>query len=158
MTHERRDLKFDGLDQVIEDANRLLKQGYEQAGNWNLSQACGHLNDWMRFSMDGYPKPPLPIRAMLWMMKVTSGKRQFASVLKNGFREGLPTMPESVPLADATEDAEAVSQLTDTINRLKTHQGPLHPSPLYGDLTHDQVVQLQLVHCAHHLRYLLPKS
>ena len=50
-------------DQVSEDVRRLAAHGYTAHGNWNLSQVCGHLNDWMRFPMDGYPKAPILIRA-----------------------------------------------------------------------------------------------
>ena len=156
MSAERRSLQFDNLDQVKQEIDRLLADGYTKTGNWNLSQVCGHLHDWMRFSLDGYPKASLPIRAMLWLMKVTVGRRQFESVLKNGFKDRLPTMPDTVPNADRASDAEAVKQFTDTINRLKAWSGPIHPSPLYGPLTHEEALKLQLAHCAHHLRFLTP--
>ncbi len=157
MSDERRKLKFENFDQVSEELNRLLTGGYTQTGNWNLSQICGHCHDWMRYSLDGYPKSPAPIRLMLWLMKVTVGRRQLEAVLKGGFRAKLPTMPETVPDPDAVSDAAAVEQLTKTINRLKASSGPIVPSPLYGPMTHDEAVQLHLAHCAHHLRYLQPK-
>ena len=69
MSDERRKLKFDNLDQVSEELNRLLSGGYTQTGNWNLSQICGHCDDWMRYSLDGYPKAAPPIRLVLWLMK-----------------------------------------------------------------------------------------
>ncbi|TWT83618.1 hypothetical protein CA13_50850 [Planctomycetes bacterium CA13] len=158
MTAERRSIKFENLDQVVLKLDQLLAQGYTKTGNWDLSAICGHLNDWMRFSIDGYPKSPLPIRFVLWLMKVTMGRRQLDSVLKKGFRDRLPTMPGTVYDTDRSTDAEAVSQLTDTINRFKVFAGPVHPSPLYGPLTHDEALQLQLAHCSHHLKFLTPKT
>ena len=158
MSSQCRKLKFDNLDQVIEEVNRLLDGGYTQTGNWNLSQACGHLNDWMRFSLDGYPKAPPPIRLMLWLMKVTVGRRQFEAVIKNGFKAKLPTMPETVPDSDAASDAAAADEFKTTIHRLKDSNGPIVPSPLYGPMTYDEAVQLQLAHCAHHLAYLNPND
>ncbi len=155
---ERRKLKFENLDQVKEELNRLLSGGYTQTGNWNLSQICGHLHDWMRYELDGYPKATPPIRLMLWLMKITVGRREFEKVIKGGFRDRLPTMPETVPDADAKSDAAGVEQLTKTINRLKDSNGPIIPSPLYGPMTYDEAVQLQLAHCAHHLRFLTPKA
>jgi hypothetical protein len=158
MSSERRELKFDNLDQVSEELNRLCEGGYTQTGNWNLSQICGHCHDWMRYSLDGYPKAPPPIRLVLWLMKVTVGRRQFDAVVNNGFKAKLPTMPETVPNADAESDAAAVEQLTKTINRLKASKGPIVPSPLYGPLNYGEAVQLQLAHCAHHLSFLNPKA
>ena len=82
---ERRELRFDSLDDVVQDVDTLLQQGYTEAGNWNLSQICGHLDQWMGFAMDGYPKPPFPISLMLWLMKVTVAKKQLAGILESGF-------------------------------------------------------------------------
>lgn len=158
MTTKRRKLKFENLDQVIEELDLLLDRGYTQTGNWNLSQICTHLHDWMRFSLDGYPKAPPPIRLALWLMKVTIGRRQFEAVVSKGFKANLPTMPATVPAADAASDKAAVDQLTKTVNRLKESNGPIVPSPIYGPLTYDEAVQLQLAHCAHHLRFLVPKA
>ncbi len=156
MSAQRRSLTFDNLDQVKQEIDRLLAGGYTKTGNWNLSQVCGHLHDWMRFAMDGYPQAPAPIRLMLWLMKVTTGRRQFESVLKNGFKDRLPTMPQTVPDADRASDAESVKQLTDTINRFQTHSGPIVASPLFGPVTRDEALKLQLAHCAHHLSFLNP--
>ena len=158
MSTERRPLKFDDLDQVIEELNRLLTGGYRQNGNWDLAQTSAHLDDWMRYTLDGYPKAPAPIRLAIWLMKVTSGRRQFENVIKSGFKDKLPTMPVTVHKAGGKTDQEAVEQLTATIKRLKESDGPIVDSPLYGPLTYDEAVQLHLVHCAHHLRLLEPKS
>lgn len=157
MSAVRRSLRFQNLDQVKLEVDRLLAGGYTKTGNWNLSQVCGHLNDWMRFAMDGYPTAPAPIRLILWLMKVTTGRRQLESALKSGFKDRLPTMPQTVPDPDRASDAESVKQLTDTINRFQTYSGPIVASPLFGPLTPDEALKLQLVHCAHHLSFLNPK-
>ena len=38
------------------------------------------------------------------------------------------------------------------------HTGPLHPSPMFGSLDREQLYRLQLIHCAHHLGFLLPRA
>ena len=158
MSGQRRQLKFENLDQVTEQINRLLTGGYTKTGNWDLSQVCRHLHDWMRYSLDGYPQAAAPIRLVLWLMKTTSGRRQFERVIKQGFKDKLPTMPNTVHKAGADDDQAAVEELTGTINRLKNSNGPIVPSPLYGPMTYDEAVQLQLAHCAHHLSFLNPQS
>ena len=156
MDNQRRTVAFENLDEVIEDVRKLLDSGYSASGDWNLSQVCGHLNDWMQFPMDGYPKVAVPIRALLWLMKVTVGRRQLNRILESGFRVKTPTMPQTVHAADAQMDAAAVEQLVETINRFKKYDGPIATSPVFGELSAEEALQLQLQHCAHHLSFLTP--
>lgn len=72
----RRSLDLSDLDAVIRDAESLLANGYDKAGHWDLAQVCGHVTDWMSYPLDGFPTSPLPIRMMLWLMRVTVGKRK----------------------------------------------------------------------------------
>ena len=154
---ERRKLTFVTLDDVVKDAENLQAKGYEKAGNWDLGQVCLHLADWMRFPMDGFPKPPLPIRLMLGMIRVTLGKKMYRQYTTEGMPAGKPTMPQSV--AKPGEDPlAAIAKLRETVERFKAFTGPIHPSPLFGALNRDEAARLQLVHCAHHLSFLVPKT
>ena len=69
--------------------------------------------------MDGYPRAAAPIRAMLWLMKVTMGRKQLKKILAEGFSANTPTMPQTVHAADANSDAAAVEQFLETIHRFK---------------------------------------
>ena len=71
---QRRQLVFQNLDEVAADVDNLHAKGYVKTGNWDLAQVCGHLAEWMRFPLDGFPKPGCLIGSMLWMMKATLGK------------------------------------------------------------------------------------
>ncbi len=55
---DRRQLRFNDLDEVVRDAETLLAKGYQKAGNWDLAQCCKHLAEWMRFPVEGFPKAP----------------------------------------------------------------------------------------------------
>ena len=154
----RRALAFDTLDEALLDAERLLAAGYERAGNWSLAQVCGHLNEWMRFPLDGFPQSPAPVRMMLWFMKITAGRQMLRRTLAtNSMPAGGPTLRETIPPPEG-DDAAAVDQLRQTVERFKSHAGPIHPSPLFGELDRDTAMRLQLVHCAHHLSFLIPKT
>ena len=50
------------------------------------------------------------------------------------------------------------AKLKEVAERFKAHAGPIHPSPLFGAMTKDEALQLQLTHCAHHLSFLIPHS
>lgn len=67
-------------------------------------------------------------------------------------------MAVTVFSADACTDQEAFSKLAATIERVGSYREPLHPSPLFGPLSRDKHLGLQLVHAAHHLSFLRPKD
>jgi uncharacterized protein DUF1569 len=157
-TVQRRQLVFSDLDAVARDADRLLAGGYEKAGNWDLAQVCNHVADWMGFQIDGFPSPPAPIRAMLWVMKKTIGRKKLLQYLADkSFPAGKPTMPQTVHSAGGDARA-AVERLRQNVGRLKAYTGPIVPSPLFGPMTKDEAVGMQLVHAAHHMSFLIPKQ
>ena len=163
----RRELRFATLDNVKSDLQTLHSRGYHQFGKWNLSQNANHLADWMTFPIDGFPKSPWFIRMVVGMMRVTQGKalfRKFAQ--EQRMAVGQPTIPSTVHPATANQgpnvsneayQTASVNRLLSCIDRLTAYRGPLHPSPLFGPLSYDEAVALQLAHCAHHLSFLEPK-
>jgi hypothetical protein len=156
--HQRRSLVFNDLDEVIRDAETLLAKGYEKTGNWDLAQCCNHLADWLRFPVEGFPKMPLFLKPFFWMARKTIGRKKLLQYINTrSFPAGKPTMPETVK-APGGDPREAVAALRKSVERLKAHNGPIVPSPLFGPMTKDEAVRMQLVHCAHHLSFLLPKS
>ncbi|MBN9121640.1 MAG: DUF1569 domain-containing protein [Planctomycetes bacterium] len=157
MTVERRKLTFATLDDAVRDAENLVAKGYDKAGNWDLAQVGSHLTEWMRFPLDGFPKVPLLLRPMFWLLRTAVGKKIRAKVLAEGFSTGGRTMPQTVfsPGGDAPA---AVAKLKETAERFRAHTGPVHPSPLFGAMTKDEALQLQLKHCEHHLSFLVPRA
>ena len=49
-------------------------------------------------------------------------------------------------------------RLIQLIQRFQQHQGSLHPSPLFGPLTRQQWDDLHVIHCSHHLGFLIAKE
>lgn len=154
---ERRTLKFATLDDVILNAENLRANGYDKLGHWDLSQICLHLADWMTYPVAGFPRAPLPIRMMLWMIRATIGKAMYRKYVAEGMPSGKPTMPQSIHEA-GTDSTAAIAKLNEAVERFKAFDGTLHPSPLFGALNKDEALRLQLAHCAHHLSFLIPKA
>jgi hypothetical protein len=153
----RREVHFKTLDDVIGEVLRLQKNGYRSLGNWTLGQACFHLAEWARFPMDGFPKPPFFIRAIFGAMKMFGQvEKMKRGILANGFKPGLPTAPQTAPKADEVTDAAGVQKLQEVIERMKKWQGPLHPSPLFGNMDPELWTKVTLLHCEHHLGYIAP--
>lgn len=157
MTVQRRQLSFASFDEVIRDAENLLAKGYDRAGKWDLAQCCGHLSAWLRYPVEGFPKAPLPIRMMLGVVRPLMGRRMLEKYLREGMPAGKPTMPQSVS-APGRDDAAAVADLKTAVARFRDHPGEYLPSPLFGQLTRDEAMRVQLAHAAHHLNFLVPRG
>lgn len=151
-------LKFETLDDAVRDAERLLAAGYEKTGKWSLAQCCFHLSEWLRYPMDGFPRGPLPIRFVIWIVRNLMGKGMYQKVVQSGaMPAGKPTMPQSV--AEPTvEDAAGVAKLKEVVERWKANTAPILPSPLFGEMTMEEAERLQRVHMAHHLSFLIPRD
>jgi hypothetical protein len=117
---------------------------------------CFHLNEWLRFPMDGFPKMPWFIGGIFWALRHTIGRKKLRQYLLEGMPAGKPTMPQTV--GQPGEAAEAIQKLKETVARFKAFPGPVHPSPLFGAMSKDEATRLQLLHCAHHLSFLSPKG
>lgn len=156
---DKRELTFDSLDAIVAEVNRLCDSGYESKGNWNLGQTCSHLADWTRFPMDGFPKPPIFLRAIFGVMKMFGVvERMKNDILTNGFKAGTPTAPQTVPASDAMSDADGVAKLVEVLERMKRFDGPLQPSPLFGPMDRELWERITLLHAEHHLAFLRPNQ
>ena len=155
----RVETRFSSLDEVVQRLELLHRNGYTSIGKWNLAQVCEHLRDWMLFMLDGYPKPPVWMSPMIWAMRVSVGKSMLRKIIRTGkMSAGGPTMSQTVHPPQGLDDAQSVMRLKEAIARFKVHSGAFHPSPLFGPLSTETGLALQLVHCAHHLGFLSPKS
>jgi hypothetical protein len=145
------------LDEAIQDAEILLATGYDKTGKWTLGQSCGHLANWLSYAMDGFPKVPVPLRPLFWLARHSIGPRKLKQVLASGdMGVGNPTMPQSVPAPDA-DDRDGVAKYREMVERANRFAGTPLPSPLFGPMDRDTWVNLNCVHAAHHLSFLVPK-
>ena len=156
MATQRRELTFQNFGEVRREVESLQTEGYTKMGNWDLAQVCNHLSDWLTFPVDGFPKAPWIVRWILWFLSKTIAPGQMRRMLETGkIRAGTPTMPETVSASGGDTD-KAVDRLLQALDRFEAHKGPYHPSPLFGALDREKATRLQLIHCAHHLGYLIP--
>ncbi len=148
----RRNPRFQSYDEVVNDAEALLANGYERCGKWGLGQVCDHLARTIGKSLDGFPeKKPWPFRmlarfvALQGILKHQQLKRRF------------PTAPYLMP-ADADDDRLGMEKLRAAIGRLKAHSGELQFHPVFGRLTPSQWIDFHLWHCEHHLSFLVSRK
>ncbi len=153
----RRELRFETLDDAVRDAEHLLAVGYDKAGNWDLGQCCGHITEWMRFPMDGFPRPPFVLRGVMFLLRNTIGPGMLRKILADrSMPAGGATLKGTIP--PPGDDARAVEKLRETVGRANAYTGDLKPSPLFGKMTRETWIGLNLIHTAHHLSFLVPKT
>ena len=150
MTPGRRTLSFGSFDEIMPDVERLL-EGSTTVGNWSLAQICRHLATVMCRVVD--LPATTPQDPSLWV-----GEDQKRQVLESGMlEEGIQGPQEVMPAGVLGEREEAVG-LRSAIAHYKASGGPVIPHRRFGPLTKAEWDRLQLIHCAHHLSFVIPKA
>jgi hypothetical protein len=153
---ERRTLRFESIDDVLNEANRLVEAEREgrltRVGNWPVGQTLGHLATWANFALDGYPDAviaPLPVRMILRLMR--------NRILTRGMTPGVKIhgIPGGTLGLDALPADEGLRRLRAALERLRGN-APTIPNPVFGRLTHEQWIQLNLRHAELHLGFHVP--
>jgi hypothetical protein len=135
---------------VRDELDRLHRAGYQKASQWDLAQICDQLTYFILGSLDGHPY------RVPWLLKVLFGRMVLKKILKaKRMKANSPTPQKPLP-APGGDEAAAVGRLKAALDRLEAHQGEMHASPFFGYLTPAQWRELHLIHCAHHLGYLIP--
>src|SRR4051794_29088236 len=100
MTPGRRPLRYDHIDQIMPDVERLL-EGHQTVGSWSLAQICRHLATVMRRVVD--LPASTPHDPSQWV-----GEEQKRQVLESGMLpEGIPGPPQIMPTETLGEREEA---------------------------------------------------
>jgi hypothetical protein len=156
VTPRRRQLRFQTTDDAIDEAERLARAEREgrlaRAGNWSLGKTLGHLATWANFAHDGYPpdvSPPLPVRLVIRLMR--------GRILRDGMSPGMRIgrMPEGTLGLDELPTEEGLGRYRAALRRLAA-SAPTGASPVFGRLTHEQWIQLNLRHAELHLGFQVP--
>ena len=150
----RRPLDFRSFEDVRADVARLAAAPNTRCGNWDLATTCDHLAKAIEVGLENRPVA-LPRVAKLLAPLV--GPLVFKRILKKramptGVRAPAPFVPaENCACDDAVTRLEAITR------RAEAFAGPMPRHVFFGPITADQWKQLMLIHCAHHLSFLVPR-
>jgi len=150
MTSGRRTLRFNSLDEVMPDVERLL-EGHSTVGNWSLAQICHHLSTVMRRVVD------LPASTPADPSQWAPEERKREVLESSMIPKGMPAPPEIVPTGELNECEEAEG-LRAAIAHYKASNGPVIPHRIFGPLTKAEWDRIQCIHCAHHLSFAVPSA
>jgi hypothetical protein len=151
----RRKLQFETTDQALAEADRLVEAEragrLHRLGNWTLGQTLGHLAAWAEYSYTGAPlKPPFFIRWILRLQKQKILYKPMQPGIQIRGVEGGTLSTEPMPVD------EAQTRLRRALERLKT-EAPTVPNTIFGPLTHEEWIALNLRHAELHLGYFIPE-
>lgn len=147
----RRSLAFADFDALLAEIDRLHDGGYEKLKQWDLSQMLEHVGMGMKAAMRGSKfKAPWVVRliAPLILKKILRGKQMRENV----------KVPKAILPGPSRDEAKAVEEFRSLVGEFRDYRGALHPHPFFGSLDSKTWRELTLIHAAHHLRFLSPKS
>ncbi|MEE2937930.1 MAG: DUF1569 domain-containing protein [Planctomycetota bacterium] len=153
MPSSKRQLDLQTADQVIAEIEHLRSVGYTKLKNWNLTQACEHLQMTMNGGMNGFGFR-LP-----WIARATVMKWVFGWMLRNRKMISAPTIKKLKPVSLPDQDNERlIDECINTIRTAESFAGPIENYPMLDDLSVDTWQQLMWLHAAHHLGFLIPNQ
>jgi hypothetical protein len=150
---DRRKLRFENCNEAVQEAALLAeaeRRGALRAtGNWTLGQSLGHLAFWASCAFDGYPDMPHPpwfVRALIPLMR--------NSLLNKGMPAGvfLGKVPGGTFGIDMIPTDEGLAKMRFAFERL-SQQAPTVPSLVFGPMTHEDSIKLNLRHAELHLSF-----
>jgi len=155
---DRRPLRFEDIDQLMADADRLVADdracSLHRLGNWTLGQTLGHIAAWASFPYEGYPSGfRLPF-FVKWIARL--GKNAF---IRRPMRPGMriPRIAGGTLATDLLSTDEGIKRFRSAFQRL-AREAPSRPNPVFGPLTHEEWIALNLRHAELHLSFFRPGS
>ncbi len=149
---DRRTLRFGRLGDILADVEALDRSEHRRAlGNWTPAQVVDHVAAFIDASLDGFPEAKLaaPLRWFGALMK----SRALNRPLPAGFKIPNPLRARFAP-KERVSWLEAVDHLRRTVGRVEAGERMTHPSPLLGELGHEQWVQMHCRHAEMHLSFI----
>jgi hypothetical protein len=149
----RRKIHFDTIDQAIAEAERIanleLNGTIQYSGNWTAGQILNHCGGWAEYVYKPNPlKAPWPIRFVMKFLK-----NRF---LNHGLPSGrnIPKVEGGTLIVEPVDVRQALGRFKEAYSRLK-REPPTHPSPVFGTMTQEEAIKLNLRHAELHLSFVL---
>lgn len=150
---ERRELKFQSLDEVIAEAEQLSEGKTRVSGNHTFGQILNHLALSQDVSTGRVTAPPPPFFMKL-IMPLMRRMVINSKPLKPGIK--LPAKGETFFWPDKEISvAEGIAYLKESTEHYKSG-GPLSQHPFFGKLSQAEADELNCRHAALHLSFVHP--
>jgi hypothetical protein len=147
----RRTLRFNTPPEMEADVAKLVEAEragrLTHVGNWSLGQALNHLGAWANFAFEPHPlNPPFFVRWIVGMRK--------SKYLNVGIPPGvrIPNVDGGTVVCEPTNLEEGLARFNASWAKLKK-ETPTRPNVIFGKLTHQEWINLNLRHAELHLSF-----
>lgn len=152
MRRRTRSLRFETLDDLRAELDRLGAATVEPVGGWTAGQNYWHLAAAFDASMRGLDAPASIPRPVRWL-----ARRGRALVLRRGwFPPRLPVPVAALVPPEDADETKSLRLLRRAIDTFERTDGPPSRHPVLGPLTRDEWMAFHLRHCELHLKHLVP--
>ncbi len=151
-TLHRRQLDFQNWHEALTDIDRLRRSGYDRSGNWDLSQVLDHVGEGLRTAMHGFEH-----RAN-WAIRRVFGPMVLRGILRKRRMKAGIKVPQWWLPGPTHDESAAVDQFRAEIAEFEKMSTTPFPHPFFGQISKQQWQDLVLIHAAHHLSFLIPRS
>ncbi len=152
----RRRLQFHSAEEMMKDVATIeaaaRRGSLRQLGNWSPGQCLGHLASWVDYAYDGYP----PGLGAPWFIKLIlrlAKKRFLRGPLKAGVK--IPRTEHGTFGIEPLSIEEGLARFRRAWKRLEASP-PSRPNIIFGPMTHEEWIKINLRHAELHLGFLDP--
>lgn len=146
----RRNVRYQTVDDLLADAERLAAMNARTIGNWSLGQILGHIA--IAYNMGTKQAPMMFPAPMRFLARTFMKKRMTEGPIKPGFK--VPNRFAARVLPKPMSVEEGVDALRTAIARWKaTPTRCVHP--IFGNLTNEEWEKLELRHAELHMSFVM---
>jgi len=152
LTLHRRHLDFKSWPDLWADVDQLCQAHYDRAGNWDLSQILEHVGEGLRTASHGLDHQGP------WIVRKFVGPMILKRILQQRRMKAGIKVPKWWLPGPSHDETAAVDQFRSQVSEFQGMTSTPFAHPFFGPLTKQQWNDLALIHAAHHLGFLIPRS
>ncbi|HET6324885.1 MAG TPA: DUF1569 domain-containing protein [Planctomycetaceae bacterium] len=149
---QRQHLDFKTWPDLLAHVDHLRQARYDRAGNWDLSQILEHVGEGLRTALRGsnHQGP--------WIVRKLFGPLILKRILTQRRMKAGIKVPKWWLPGPGHDESAAVDQFRAEVSAFEAMTTTPFPHPFFGPLSKQQWNDLVLIHAAHHLSFLIPRS
>ena len=148
----RRPLSFASIPDALAEIDRIVaadKQGtLKRLGNWSAGRNFHHVATWINYAYDGYPPNLRPPWIIKFIIRTFMKNKFFKGPMPGGVK--IPGVPNGTLGTEETSTDVGAAELRRAFERLQA-SCPTQENVLFGKLTHDEWIRMNLRHAELHL-------
>lgn len=155
---ERRTLRFADVGELLAELDRLEAANaagtLRSTGNWSAGQNLEHIARFWKAPIDGFPENLRPPFLFKLIIQLLFKKKALAGDTAPAGMKPPKEVTDVFEPSDAVSFEDGLAHLRRQIARTEAGERFTVPSPLFGELSHEQWMKIQLGHCQLHLSFL----